>query len=70
MPGQIMRTKRIRKYLDETLSSCTPGTKIFSDELARAFCIRHHGESNRDIGMALRERTDVKNIRNGVWVKL
>ena len=47
-----------------------PGTRLFTDELAAALCVRHHGESCKDVGMALRERVDVRNVRNGVWEKI
>lgn len=70
MPGQINRKKRIRNYLDDTLKDTKPGTILFTDELSSALCLQHHGESNLAIGLALRERSDVKNIRDGVWMKL
>jgi len=70
MSGQIPRKLRIRKYIGEVLQNCKPGTILFTDELSRAFCIIHHGETNQDIGMALRERSDVRLERTGVWVKI
>jgi len=69
MPGQIKRTDRIRKYISDILDGCKPGTVLFTSEISRALCVRHHGESNKDVGMAMRERTDVINVREGVWRK-
>lgn len=70
MPGQINRKKRIRDYLDDTLKDTKPGTILFTDELSRALRLQHHGEDNIAVGIALRERSDVKSLRYGVWVKL
>jgi len=68
--SQKKRTTRIREYLDELIPDCKPGTTLFSDEIAVALCNGHGGETNKDVGMALRERTDVKKVRDGVWVVL
>lgn len=71
MSSQLPRATRVRAYLDETIASCEPGTRLFTHELATALCIKfHHGESTRDVGMALRERDDVRMIKHGIWEKI
>ena len=70
MSGNIKRTEKIRNYIEEVLSPCKPGTIIFTHEIASALCDRlHHGESVRNVGIALRERDDVELMYTGAWVK-
>jgi len=70
MSGNIKRTEKIRNYIEEVLSPCKHGTVIFTHEIASALCDRlHHGESMRDVGMALRERDDVELMYTGAWMK-
>lgn len=70
MSGNIKRTEKIRNYIEEVLSPCKPGTVVFTHEIASALCNRlHHGESMRDVGMALRERDDVELMYTGAWMK-
>lgn len=71
MSGAKPRVPRVRSYLDKTVKSCEPGTILFTHELASALSVQyHHGESTRDIGMAMRERNDVRLVRTGVWEKI
>ena len=71
MSGNIKRTEKIRNYIEEVLSPCKPGTVIFTHEIASALCDRlHHGGSMGDVGVALRERSDVRWVSPGVWEKL
>jgi hypothetical protein len=67
----MKRAPKVRAYIEEVVSSCKPGTILLTEELAAALCRRlHHGESMRDVGRSLRERTDVRLVRTGTWVKL
>lgn len=65
---QIPKTERFRAYVDKIVRSSKPGTKLVSSKLAISLCHEvYHGPSTNDIGTALRERTDVKKIGDGVW---
>ena len=71
MTGNTPRAVKTRAYIDETISSCKPGTIIFSNDLARGLCARlHHGESSCAVGIAMRERSDVVRVSTGVWKKI
>ena len=71
MATNVSRADRIRSYIDKTVKSCNPGTRLFTHELAAGLCNHlHHGESTHDVGMAMRERTDVRLVRSGVWEKI
>lgn len=65
---QIPKSVRVRAYIDGVVKSSKPGTTLFSDEIATA--IRKnicYGPSTKDVGTMLRERSDVKNISDGIW---
>lgn len=61
------RNQRTRQYLDELIKNCKPGTIIFTEELSIALSTRFRSVTNRNVGLAMRERDDVMLKSNGVW---
>ena len=53
------RNVRTRKYLDELIKGCKPGTVLFTNDVSIALSTRFRSVSNRNVGLAMRERDDV-----------
>jgi hypothetical protein len=53
------------------LKDCKPGTILFTEEISLALSTKFRSVSNRNVGLAMRERDDVElqqKDRHGVWV--
>ena len=53
------RNVRTRKYLDEFIATCKPGTVLFTNDVSIALSTKFRSVSNRNVGLAMRERDDV-----------
>ena len=53
------RNVRTRKYLDELIKGCKPGTVLFTNDVSIALSTKFRSVSNRNVGLAMRERDDV-----------
>jgi hypothetical protein len=71
MPEDLRKNQKTRAYLDDIIKTCKPGSILFTEELSRALSTKFRSVTNRNIGLALRERDDVE-LRNkdkfGTWV--
>ena len=70
MPGQIKQTFRIREHLDTVLQKSKSGDIIRSSKVAATLKENCRYVTVRNVGLALRERTDVELVESGVWRKL
>ena len=66
----LKRTERTRAYLDEVLQTCKPGTLLFTEDISVALSTRFRSVTTHNVGLALRERSDVALERTGVWRKV
>lgn len=69
-PPKRTQNQKTRAYLDDLIKTCKPGSILFTEELSRALSIRFRSVTNRNVGLAMRERDDVE-LRNkdkfGTW---
>jgi hypothetical protein len=68
-PGQIKRTERIRKYVDDVLQNLPAGSIVSSSDISTSLATKCRTINPNNVGMALRERDDVELVENGVWRK-
>ena len=61
------RNVRTRKYLDELIATCKPGTVLFTNDVSIALSTKFRSVSNRNVGLAMRERDDVVLDAPGTW---
>lgn len=69
MPGQIKQTTRIRDHLDKLLQNTQPGTIVYTSKVSESLKKNCRNIQVRNVGLAMRERSDVELVENGVWRK-
>jgi hypothetical protein len=70
MTGTPKRTERTRAYLDTLLQNCKPGTTLFTEDISVALSTKFRSVTSHNVGLALRERSDVELVSTGVWRKV
>jgi hypothetical protein len=70
MPGQTKQTCRIREHLDTVLQKSKSGDIIHSSKVTATLKENCRYVTVRNVGLALRERSDVELVSSGVWRKL
>ena len=53
------RNQKTRAYLDKLIKDCKPGTVLFTNDISIALSTKFRSVTNRNVGLAMREREDV-----------